>query len=154
MEVDFLGWLPLYELEPILLAGIFFVATAALVALCVPGVLLPIALSSGALLGAWEAAAAVALGAVAGSQLFFLLTRRYAGERLRRRLGKRFEGFRHRFAAHGLWYLIALRLVGAPHLLVAGGSALMPIRASRFALATLIGLLPAIAIAAATGSAL
>lgn len=145
--------LALLESE-MLVAGFFFVATAALIALCVPGVLMPMALSSGALLGGWGAAAVVALGAVAGSQLFFLTARHFAGDRLRARLGNRLEIFERRFAAHGAWYVIGLRLVGTPHFVVTAGSALMPIRSSTFAAATLLGFLPAIAIAAATGSAI
>ena len=162
MDADLLTLLSMLGVDPalsvfrseLLLAGLFFVATAALIAFCVPGVLVPMAVGSGALLGAWEAAAAVALGAVAGSQLFFLITRHVAADRLRGRLGRRFEAFQRRFAAHGLAYVIGLRLVGTPHFLVTAGSALMPIRATSFAVATLLGFLPAIAIAAATGSAI
>lgn len=162
MDAGLFNGLPLHELEPmlavvdseLLLAGFFFVATAALIALCVPGVLLPMALSSGALLGGWGAAAVVVLGAVAGSQLFFLSARYFAGDRLRSRLGQRLEPFEQRFAAQGIWYVVGLRLVGAPHFLVTAGCALTPIRASSFAAASLLGFLPAIAIAAATGSAI
>jgi uncharacterized membrane protein YdjX (TVP38/TMEM64 family) len=162
MDLGLINSLPLYELGPmiavvdseLLVAGFFFVATAALIALCVPGVLMPMALSSGAILGGWGAAAAVALGAVAGSQLFFLSARCFAGDRLRARLGNRLETFERRFAEHGILYVIGLRLIGAPHFLVTAGSALMPIRSSSFAAATLLGFLPAIAIASATGSAI
>ena len=161
MGPELLDLLPLQGLEPLLgfdnemlLAGLVFVATATLIALCIPGVILPMALSSGALIGAWEATAAVAFGAVAGSQLFFLATRRLAGERVRDRLGARFDPFQRRFAAHGLWYVVGLRLIGAPHFVVTAGSALMTMRASSFAVATLIGVLPASLIAAATGSAI
>lgn len=162
MDADFFAWLPVQDIGPMLsmfdselvVAGIVFVATATLIAFCVPGVLIPIALSSGALLGAWGAVAAVALGALAGSQMFFLAARYLAGDRLRGKLGKRLQAFERRFAAHGVWYVVGLRLIGAPHLLVAGGSALMPIRSSSFAAATLVGFLPAIALAAAAGSAI
>lgn len=162
MDANLSDWLPLEQLQSLLalpgsellLVGVFFVATAVLVALCVPGVLIPMAVSSGAILGAWSAAAAVVLGAVAGSQLFFLAARHFVSDRLRARLGERLLSFERRFADHGIWYVIALRAVGAPHLLVAGGSALMPIRPSSFAIATLIGLLPAVALGAATGSAI
>ena len=162
MDAELLRLLSLLGLDPalsgfqseLIVAGLFFLVTAALVALCVPGVLLPMALSSGALIGAWEAGAAVALGAVAGSQLFFLGTRHFAADRLRERLGNRFEAFQRRFSAHGLLYVVGLRIIGAPHFLVTGGSALVPMRASSFAAATVLGFLPAIGIAAATGSAI
>lgn len=162
MDASFFSWLPLDAIEPLmaafdsqlLLAGFLFVVTATLVAMCVPGVLIPMSLSSGALLGPWGAAAVVGLGALAGSQLFFIGAKRLTGERLRSRMGTRLQGFERRFARHGIWYIVGLRLVGAPHLFVAGGSALMSMRASTFAIATFLGFLPAIAIAAATGSAI
>lgn len=162
MDMSLFNWLPLDTLGPmlaafdsqLLLAGIFFLVTAGLIAMCVPGVLIPMALSSGALLGPWGAAAVVTLGALAGSQLFFLSARHFTGDRLRARLGGRLQGFETKFARHGVWYVVVLRLVGAPQLLVAGGSALTPIRSSSFAAATLVGFLPAITIAAATGSAI
>lgn len=162
MDAHFIDWMPFAELEPmlamldsdLLVAGLFFAATAILIALCVPGVLIPIALSSGAVLGGWDAAAPVLLGAVAGSQLLFLTVRHVVGDRARERLGERLQRFEERFAAHGIWYVIALRVIGAPHFLVTAGSAMTRIRASGFAIATLVGLLPAIGLAAATGSAI
>lgn len=162
LNMDLFAWISPDTLQPalaafdseLLLAAIVFMATAILFALCVPGVLIPIAISSGALLGAWEAAGVVALGAVAGSQLVFVTTRQFAGDRLRARFGTRIEAFELRFAAHGFSYLILLRLLGAPHLLVTAGSAASRVRAATFAAATLIGLLPVISLAAAGGSAI
>ena len=160
MDANLFDWSPIAELQPwvaaadseLLLAGLFFTATAILIALCVPGVLVPMAAGSGAVLGPWAAAAAVVLGAVAGSQLFFLSARRLGRERLRARFGERLNRIEKRFAAHGIWYVIGLRVIGTPHFLVTAGCALMPMRSSTFAIATLIGLLPAIGIAAAAGS--
>ena len=138
--------------DPLLVAGVLFLATATLIAFCVPGVLLPMALTSGALLGPWQAVTVVALGAVAGSHLFFLAARHFAGDSIRARLGARFEAFQTRFASGGLWYVVGLRLVGAPNFLVTAASAMTPMRGSTFAFATLLGMLPAIGIAAGTGS--
>lgn len=162
MDASVFSWLPLHELEPVLamldsellVAGIFFVATAILIGLCVPGVLLPIAISSGALIGPLGASAAVVLGAVVGSTLFFLSARHFVGDRVRARLGERLLAFEQRFARHGILYVIALRVIGTPHFLVTAASAMTPIRSSSFALATLLGFLPAVVIAAATGSAI
>lgn len=134
-------------------AGLFFLGTTALVALCVPGVLIPIAVSSGSLLG-WAALPVVALGALAGSQLLFLAVRHLLAARARARLGARLDGFERRFARYGLWYVVALRLCGAPHFAVTAASALLPLRPTAFAVATLAGFVPVIAMAAAAGSAL
>ena len=162
MDTSVFSWIPLGEIEPaialldseLLLAGLFFAATAVLIALCVPGILLPMALSSGALLGPLGASAVVVLGAAVGSQIFFLSARHFLGDRVRGRLGDRLLSFEQRFAVQGLWYVIALRVIGAPHFLVTAASALTPIRPAKFALATMLGFLPAVALAAATGSAI
>lgn len=59
-----------------LLGLLFFALTAAAIGLGVPGVLLPLSFSSGALLGGWEGMAVVVVGALLGSQAFFAVTRR------------------------------------------------------------------------------
>jgi uncharacterized membrane protein YdjX (TVP38/TMEM64 family) len=130
-------------------AALLFIGTAMLVALCIPGVIVPMAASATALLGGWEAVPVVALGAVAGSQLLFAGVRRAGSGETRVRLGRRLPTIERRFAAHGLWYVVGLRVCGAPHFLVTGASALLPIGALAFAGATLAGFLPSIAIAAA-----
>ena len=56
-------------------------------------------------------------------------------------------------AKRGFYYLLGLRLAGAPHVLVTASSALSAIRTRSFITATLLGFLPAIALAAMAGSA-
>lgn len=146
------GLLPAVDSE-LAAAGLVFAGTTLLVALCVPGVLVPVAVSSGALLGGW-AVVPVALGALAGSQLLFLAVRHGTAGRVRGRLGRRLERFEERFARYGLWYVVGLRLIGAPHFLVTAGSALLPVSATAFAAATLGGFGPVIAMATAAGSAI
>jgi uncharacterized membrane protein YdjX (TVP38/TMEM64 family) len=138
----------------LVVAALIFMATMGLIAFCVPGVMIPMAMSSGALVGPWLAGATVVLGAFAGSQLLFLFSRRLAKDRVRRKLGKRLDLFERQFAKHGLLYVIGLRIVGAPHFLVTAGSALMPMKSWTFGLATFIGMLPVIALAAVAGAAL
>jgi uncharacterized membrane protein YdjX (TVP38/TMEM64 family) len=136
------------------LAGLLFLGTAALVALCVPGVITAMSISSAAILGAWAAVPVVTLGALVGSLILFLGVRRADSGRTRAKLGPRFAPFEQRFTRHGLWYVVALRLCGAPHFLVTAGSALLPVRASGFAAASLAGLLPVVAVYAVAGSLL
>ena len=136
----------------VLLGLALLTLTATLVALGVPGVLLPISFSSGALLGGWAGMAVVAAGAVIGSQLLFVATRRWLAARVRRRWGARLERFDRDIARRGFYYLLGLRLTGAPHMLVTTSSALSAIHARSFVLATLLGFLPAIAFAAMAGS--
>jgi uncharacterized membrane protein YdjX (TVP38/TMEM64 family) len=67
--------------------------------------------------------------------------------------GPRIERFDQTIAQRGFFYLLGLRLLGMPHMLVTAASALSPLRARSFALATLLGFLPAVTIAAMAGSA-
>ena len=134
--------------------GLAFVTlTAALVGSGVPGVIVPLSFSSGALLGGWIGMLAVVAGAVLGSHALFVVTRRWLGARMRKRWGERLERFDRAISRRGFVYLLGLRLTGVPHLLVTGASALSAIRPRSFALATLLGFLPAIALAAMAGSA-
>ncbi|MEO6388286.1 MAG: VTT domain-containing protein [Croceibacterium sp.] len=136
------------------LLGLAFVTiTAAVVGFGVPGALVPISFSSGALLGGWFGVAVVVVGAAIGSQVLFVATRRWLSARVRARFGPRLDLFDHSLEKRGFFYLLGLRLLGVPHMLVTAASALSPIRARSFALATMLGLLPAITLAAMAGSA-
>jgi len=158
--VDFVNWI--FEQLPflaslvgneLLLGLAFLTLTAAVMASGTPGALLPISFSSGALLGGWLGMAVVVAGAMLGSHALFVVVRRWLGERLRRRWGKRLARFDRNIEKRGFYYLLGLRLAGAPHLLVTASCAVSAIRARSFVLATLLGLLPAITLAAMAGSA-
>ena len=136
-----------------LLALALLALTATLVAFGVPGVLMPISFSSGALLGGWFGMLVVIAGAMLGSQVLFVATRRWLADRLRRRWGDRLARLDSTIEKRGFYYLLGLRLIGAPHLLVTASSALSAVGARSFLLATLFGLLPAITLAAMAGSA-
>lgn len=138
-----------------LLLGLALLAiTATLVALSVPGVIVPLSISSGALLGEWAGAAVVIGGAVLGSQAFFVVGRNWLAPRLRARFGPRLERFDRHLAERGFLSVVGLRLVGVPHFLVTSAGALSPIGAKSFALATMVGLTPVIALAATAGAAI
>lgn len=134
------------------LALVLFGLTATLIACCVPGALVPLSVSSGALLGGAEGALVVTAGAVIGSQVLFLASRHLLRDRIRTRLGARLHKFEQHFARRGLLYVAGLRVVGVPHFLVTAGCALSPLRARTFLAATVIGLLPVIALTSTAGS--
>lgn len=138
----------------LLLAAIIFVATAAMIALWVPGVLIPIAASSGAMMDAWTATGAVSLGALAGSMVIFASTRRLASGRIPAKLAAFLTTFEARLHSKGAWVVFGLRLAGTPHFLVSAASALSPMPARSFALATFAGMAPAILLASIAGSAI
>ena len=138
-------------LTALLVAAVWFITTS-LMAAGIPGVLIPATLATEALAGPVAATATVSLGAMGGSLLLFLASRRWGSPAIAARFGNRLESFERRFADHGIWYVIGLRIIGTPHMLVTVGSAMMPIRAPAFAVATLLGSLPAIGLAAMAGS--
>jgi uncharacterized membrane protein YdjX (TVP38/TMEM64 family) len=135
------------------LALAFLGMTAAIMALGVPYLLLPVSFSSGMLLGGRLGIAVMLLGTVLGSQALFTVARWWLAEPIRRRWGHRLQRFDGELRKRGFWYLVGLRMIGAPHLFVSTASALSPLRARQFALATLIGLTPAIALAVTAGTA-
>ncbi|WP_300974770.1 VTT domain-containing protein [Sphingomonas sp. LHG3406-1] len=129
-------------------ALLLFVAVTALTACSVPGVLIPMSLTGGLLLGPAVAVATVIAGAITGSLLLFALTRRIGAERLRQRFGHRLAPLEDRMARFGPYGVVALRLVGAPGPLITAGAALTAMRRTPFAIATLVGLLPSVVLAA------
>nr|WP_314444670.1 VTT domain-containing protein [uncultured Sphingomonas sp.] len=127
---------------------LFFLVTT-LTACSIPGVLLPISLTGGLLLGPWLAVLTVATGAMTGSLFLFGLTRRFGAERLRRRFGARLAPLEERLSRFGPHAVVALRIAGAPGPLITAGAAMTSMGRTPFALATLAGLLPGVTLAAA-----
>ncbi|WP_305097055.1 VTT domain-containing protein [Croceibacterium aestuarii] len=134
------------------LACAFAALTATLVALCVPGTIIPVSVSSGALLGGVVGGAAVLAGVLVGSQVLFLASRHLLRERVRARWGERLARFEDHFARRGFLYVVGLRVAGVPHFLVTAGSALSPVRSRTFLAATLLGFLPVIGLTSTAGS--
>ena len=154
MVENIVGWLPTLAENELLLAAMILVVTTTVVALWLPGLVLPIAASSGALMNAWTATGAVSLGALVGSMIIFATTRRFARDRVPAKVASFVTAFEARFHASGAWLVFGLRLAGTPHFLVSAASALTPMPARNFALATLAGMLPAILLASLAGSAI
>ena len=159
--MDIVGWI--FEQAPSLawlaesewLLGLAFVMlTATLVACGVPGVLVPLSFSSGAMLGGWLGMLVVVAGAVLGSHAFFVATRKWFAEHVHLRWGDRLKHFNGEIGKRGFLYVAGLRVAGVPHFLVTAASALSPMRARSFLLATMLGFLPAVAISAMAGSAI
>lgn len=146
-----LSWLTLNPAVAVAVCA--FVFTAILMAVGVPGVIVPVSITSGVMLDAEIAAAAVAAGGALGSHALFLLTRRSLQDKARRRLGERIAPIERAFARGGAWYVLGLRIIGAPSLVLTGACALLPINQGKFAMATFVGFLPAAWVAASIGSA-
>ncbi|MGX7952818.1 VTT domain-containing protein [Tsuneonella sp. HG249] len=160
------GWLidrlPLEYIEALLAAPfgegwvalIFFAITASVYASGVPGTLLPLSFSSGALLGWTLGMAAVGGGVMIGSLVLYRLLKRGSQATLRDRYGGQMARLDALASRGGILSLIMLRLAGLPHLAVTAVCALASVGIRRYALATFIGVLPAVALSATAGAAL
>ncbi|MFB0612816.1 VTT domain-containing protein [Aurantiacibacter poecillastricola] len=129
------------------------VLTASLVALSLPGAVNTMSFVSGMMLGL-GGILVVALGVLVGSHLLFLASRRWLSERLQRRFGARIASVQDHLGKRGPLYVVGARLGGIPHVVVTAGCAATPINARAFLGASLLGMLPCIAISAIAGSTL
>lgn len=131
-------------------ALLLFLLVTTLTACSIPGVLIPMSLTGGLLLGPWLAVLTVVGGAMTGSLFLFGFTRRFGAERLRRRFGSRLEPLEARLTRYGPYAVVALRVAGAPGPLITAGAALTSMGRTSFALATVAGLLPGVVLAASS----
>ncbi|KLI64952.1 VTT domain-containing protein [Aurantiacibacter marinus] len=153
-------WLPLGLVEAVAampfgsvaVSALIALTTASIMAFSIPGALTPTAFLSGLLLG-FGGILVVALGAVIGSHILFLASRRWFAAGMRRRFGTQLDEVGGHLERRGPIYVAGARLAGVPHVLIAAGCAATPITGRTFAFATLLGLLPAITLAVSAGSA-
>ncbi|WP_344710839.1 VTT domain-containing protein [Sphingomonas humi] len=131
-------------------ALLLFLLVTMLTACSIPGLLIPMSLTGGILLGPWLAVLTVTAGAMTGSLFLFSLTRRFGAERLRQRFGSRLEPMERRLTQVGPYAVVALRIAGVPGPLITAGAAITTMGRTPFALATLAGLLPSVTLAAAS----
>jgi uncharacterized membrane protein YdjX (TVP38/TMEM64 family) len=136
----------------VLLALLLCALTAALVACCVPGTIVPLSVSSGALLGGATGALVVTAGALLGSFALFLASRHVLRDRVKARWGPRLAKLESHLARRGFFYVVGLRLAGFPHFLVTAACALSPVRSRSFLAATALGFLPVILLTSTAGS--
>lgn len=133
---------------------LIFVVTAVLISMWVPGFVMPLAASSGALLNSWWGAAPVILGSLVGSMVIFFSVRRFGRERAPAKVVAFMSRYEIGDGTKGILSVLALRVIGAPHFLVSAGYALTPMETRPFAIATALGMMPAIIMATAVGSSL
>jgi uncharacterized membrane protein YdjX (TVP38/TMEM64 family) len=122
------------------------------VACCLPG-LVVLALLGGFLFRTWIGGAAILAGDTVGASLVFLAARSAFGDVLKRRAGPLAAKLEQGIEAHGLAYLLSVRLLPvAPFWLVNIASGLVELRLRTFALATCVGIAPASFVYAALGA--
>lgn len=111
-----------------------------------------ITLVGGLLFGTLLGGAMAVVGSTVGAVLLFLIARTALGETVRRRAGAFLERIRPRLHRDGFNYLLALRLFPAPFWLVNLVAGVSGMRLLPFAVATLIGVIPATFIMASVGA--
>jgi uncharacterized membrane protein YdjX (TVP38/TMEM64 family) len=127
---------------------------AAAVALSVPGGLV-LTLAGGFLFGTWLGAGWAVLGATTGAVAVFLIARSAIGSSLRRRAGPWLQKLEAGFRADAFHYLLVLRLIPLlPFWLVNLVPAFLGVPVRTFALATLLGIIPATLVFASVGNGL
>jgi uncharacterized membrane protein YdjX (TVP38/TMEM64 family) len=136
------------------LAAAILGLTASIYASGIPGTLLPISFSSGALLGEALGMAAVAAGALIGALVLYAIFERGPQAALRHKYRDRLKRLDSLSSRGGILPIIGLRLAGVPHVAVTAICALTAVGAGRHALTFIVGVFPAIALAATAGAAL
>jgi uncharacterized membrane protein YdjX (TVP38/TMEM64 family) len=162
MNFPLTDWFPTGSLEALQalpfgegwLALGFFALTASVYAAGVPGTLLPISFSSGALLGWSLGIAAVGGGALVGALVLYRFLERASQATLRRKYERHLERLDGWAARGGILPVIGLRLAGVPHLAVTALCAVAAVGPRRYAIATAVGVLPAIALTSIAGAAI
>ena len=138
---------------PLIAAVLLWVMSATFTALSIPGTIVPMSFTSGVLLGL-PGMFVISTGALVGSVGLFVVTRRSLSEWMRRKFGPRLDVIGEVLHRRGPLYVVGARVTGVPNLLVTAGSAITPISTPIFAVATLLGMAPAIVLAVLAGSAI
>ena len=120
----------------------------------IPGALIPISFSSGVLLGGVLGTIVVAAGALLGALMLYALLGRGSQATLREKYGDRLNRLDDLVSRGGIIPIIGLRLAGVPHVAVTALCAMAAVGFRRYALATIIGVFPTIALASIAGAAL
>ncbi len=138
--------------RPVAAAGLYVLVYAAAVAVSFPGAVV-LTIAGGLLFGVVEGTVLAVSGATLGAVVFFVAARTALQPLLARRFGALLERLRPGMERNGFSYVLALRLVPVvPFWLINIAAALGGVRLSAFALATLLGIVPAGAVYASVGA--
>lgn len=131
------------EAYPLQAAGLFFLVYIAVVVFSIPAASV-LTIFAGFLFGCTGGGFLVVAAATLGSCLLFLAARSMFGDLLRRRAGPFLARFADGFCRNAFVYLLVLRLAPIfPFFIVNIAPAFFAVRLRTFAIATLIGIIPA-----------
>lgn len=146
------GQLKLWQAEnPEATVGLFFLGYFLISALSIPGTRI-LALLGGALFGLLEGTILVATAATSGAVIAMLLSRYLLRDWVQRRFSTMMDKVNKGMARNGSYYLFAVRLVPVlPFSVINLLMGLTPFPVIRYAILTLVGLLPSIVLYISTG---
>ncbi|MBK1657841.1 TVP38/TMEM64 family protein [Paracraurococcus ruber] len=140
--------------HPVLAPLLFGLAYVAVVAFSLPGGAV-MTLAAGFLFGPWLGAVVAVVGATLGACALFLAARYALAETLARKAGPRLAAVREALRREGFWYLLSLRLLPVvPFWFANLAPALAGMPLGPYALATLLGIIPATVVFAGIGAGL
>ncbi len=139
--------------RPIVIASALFLFYFLASCCSIPGAVLSSAIA-GSILGLWPGLMVASIALTLGCSAALLAARYLVADWVKRRIGNRF-GLAERGDGRWIPYVLSLRLNPAvPYFLVNWGMAVTPIKASRFAIASQIGMLPVLFIYVNAGAQL
>ena len=146
------GQLKLWQsYHPQATVGLFFLIYFLISALSIPGTRI-LSLLGGALFGLLEGTLLVVTAATSGAVIAMLLSRYLLRDWVQRRFSSLMDKVNQGMASNGSYYLFAVRLVPVlPFSVINLLMGLTPFPVARFALLTLVGLLPSIVLYISTG---
>jgi uncharacterized membrane protein YdjX (TVP38/TMEM64 family) len=100
----------LYQQQPILISGVFFVIYVLVAAFALPAALL-LTVASGAILGFWNGLFIVSFASSIGATIAFLLTRYLFHDAIQAKFGDRLSAVNLGIEREGAFYVFGLRLV-------------------------------------------
>jgi len=129
--------------KPLLIIGGFMLLYVTLLAVWVPGALVTMSFTAGALFGLVSGTIIVCLASLAGSALSFLAARYILRDWVKERFGRGLSFLDRGIGSDGPFYLLTLRLTSmVPPLIINIGMGLTAMRLRTFALFSLVGAVP------------
>ena len=140
--------------HPVGSVALYYAVYVGVVCLSIPGSLI-MTLSGGFLFGPWIGGLAADVGCSSGAMVVYAVCRLTIGDSLDRRASPRIRAFEKGFRREAFLYLLTLRLIPVtPFWLVNLAAGLLGAPFRKFAVATVVGILPASVIYASLGSGL
>lgn len=129
------------SVHTLLALAVFVITYIAVVALSLPGATV-FTIGGGLLFGVWLGVPATVIAATTGASIIFMVAKTSLGAALARRAGPWLDQFRSGFEKEGLSYMLFLRLVPFPFVIINLAPALLGVPLRTFVIGTFFGIIP------------